>query len=57
MPKVIQFYEKKFKDLDPQQAQALADSMGVLYHYMLKNIAGKEDCIDQLKIILRELHQ
>jgi hypothetical protein len=46
MPKILQFYEKKFKDIDPSLCQALADSLGVLFHYMLKNIATKEDCVD-----------
>ncbi|CDW76319.1 armadillo beta-catenin-like repeat-containing protein [Stylonychia lemnae] len=57
MPKIIQFYQRKFKDIDPQLSQALADSLGVLFHFMLKNLEGKEESIDQLKIILRELHQ
>lgn len=56
MPKIIQFYQKKFKDIDPSLCQTLAESMGTLYHNVLKPIAAKEDCIDQLKIILRELH-
>lgn len=39
MPKIIQnFYLKKFKDLDPTLSAPLAESLGVMFHYTLKNL-------------------
>ncbi len=40
LPKILQFYQKKFRDIDPLVVTAFAESMGTLYCNMLRNIAG-----------------
>lgn len=41
LPKILQIYNKKLKDIgDVTLAQAFADALGTLYHFMLKNIAN-----------------
>jgi len=57
MPKILQFYQKKFKEVDPSLHQALAESMGNLIAHMFKKGMDQETIVDQLKILLRKLHQ
>lgn len=54
--KIYGIFQKKFKDLDPQLNQAISDSFGTMVHFLLKNISGKSEGKDQLKIIISMCH-
>jgi hypothetical protein len=57
MQRINVIFQKKFKDIDPALNIALSDSFGTMTHFLLKNIAGKSEGKDQLKIIFSMLHQ